>query len=80
MLYLVLQLVMVGELNAILDNNLVPVHSFWGQERKVLIRKCMEARAKRLREARGRAAETRKRHRLAAEEAGMEGGAGATSP
>ena len=44
------------------------------------IRKCMEARAKRLREARGRAAETRKRRRLAAEEAGMEGGAGAASP
>ena len=40
----------------------------------------MEARAKRLREARGRAAETRKRRRLAAEEAGMEGGPGAASP
>ena len=45
----------------------------------------MEARVnpvKRLREARGRAAETRKRSRLAAdsEGAGREGGAGATSP
>jgi len=40
----------------------------------------MEARAKRLREARGRAAETRKRRRLAAEEAGMEGGASAALP
>ena len=48
------------------------------QERKVSIRKCMEARAKRMREARGRAAETRKRRRLAAdsEEAGIEGDAG----
>ena len=38
----------------------------------------MEARAKRLCEARGRAAETRKRRRLAAdsEEAGTEGDAG----
>ena len=73
-----LQLVTVGELNAILDNNMVPdtqlLPAFWGQERKVSIRKCMEARAKRMREARGRAAETRKRRRLAAEEAGMEGG------
>ena len=51
-----------------------------GQERKLSVRKCMEARVKRLREARGRAAETRKRRRLAAEGAGREGGAGAASP
>jgi hypothetical protein len=48
-----------------------------GQERKVSVRKCMEARVKRLREARGRAAETRKRRRLAAKEAGGQGGGGA---
>jgi hypothetical protein len=48
-----------------------------GQERKVSVRKCMEARVKRLREARGRAAETRKRRRLAAEEAGGQGSGGA---
>ena len=41
------------------------------------VRKCMEARVKRLREARGRAAETRKRRRLAAEEAGGQGSGGA---
>ena len=51
-----------------------------GQERKLSVRKCMEARVKRLREARGRAAETRKCSRLAAEGAGREGGAGAASP
>jgi len=51
-----------------------------GQERKVSVRKCMEARAKNMREARGRAAQTRKRRRLAADEARMEGGAGAASP
>ena len=41
---------------------------------------CMEARVTRMREARVRAAETRKRRRLAADEAGREGGAGAASP
>ena len=41
------------------------------------VRKCMEARVKRLHEARGRAAETRKRRRLAAEEADGKGGSGA---
>ena len=51
-----------------------------GQERKVSVRKCMEARAKNMREARGRAAQTRKRRRLAADEALMEGGAGAALP
>ncbi len=51
-----------------------------GQERNVSVRKCMEARAKRMHEARGRAAQTCKRRRLAAEEASMEGGAGAASP
>ena len=49
------------------------------QERKVLIRRCKEARAKRLREARRRTAETRKRSRLAADKAGRVGGAGAAS-
>ena len=46
-----------------------------GQERKVSVQKCMEARAKLLREARGRAAETRKRRKLAAEVVGEEGAA-----
>ncbi len=43
------------------------------QERKMSVCKCMEARVKRLHEARGRAAEMRKRNRLAAEELGGQG-------
>ena len=50
------------------------------EERKVSIRTCMEARAKRLREARRRTAETLKRSRLTADKAGKEGGVGAASP
>ena len=51
-----------------------------GQERKVSVKKCMEARVKRLREARGRATETRKRRRLTSEQAGIHGSAGADAP
>ena len=41
-----------------------------GLERKVSVLKAMEARVKRLREARARAGETSKRRRMAAEAAG----------